>query len=78
MMQSKMLNFQDLAIKTTNELKAQLRADPHLLRAAIERLNISSKDTSTNEQQLYQKHLVTLRSEFKDFEGSTNDCLFGR
>ncbi len=78
MMQSKMLNFQDLAIKTTNELKAQLRADPQLLRAAMESLNSSSKDTSTNEQERYQKLLVTLRSESKDFEGSTNDRLFGR
>ncbi len=36
MMQTKMLNFQDLAIKSTNQLKAQLHTDPQLLRPAME------------------------------------------
>ncbi len=56
-MQTKMLNFQDLAIKSTNSLKAQLRTDPQLLRAVMESLNKNSKDTSQSEQDRYQKLL---------------------
>ncbi len=78
MMQTKMLNFQDLGIKSTNQLKAQLHTDPQLLRAATEILNSSSKDTSNSKQDHYQKLLGTLRTEFKEFEASANGHLFGK